>query len=440
MFDITGCWLTPGEQDEAIGALWQAGLLKCDNGHKLPLKSGGTTDIYVNLRMMRSDPVIMNYLARLFANPLRRLRLDRFVEVPEAVSPMAGLISSLESLPVVTVREEAKQGRVSGGRFIGDLKAGDRVAIIDDVITDGASKLPALMALRDAMVDVSALVVLVDRQQGWKKMLSDNGFDTPVWPGMTLHDIRRFLIGNNLMQRCDPRVEESNPIIVALDGRKWDDVLPLLDSLRTSGCTWKVNDMMLDRGLAWILPNLSVYGRVMVDLKGHDIPNTIANTCRHLRECPPWAVTVHASGGEKMVEAAVKSLEGTGTKVLAVTVLTSLDESGCKDVYNRKSVDQVMHLAKLADAAGADGFVCSPEEVGILSSMPWGADQPRGGCRKLFVTPGVRSSGVAAGDQQRIGTPKAAMGAGATHLVTGRQILESADPVAEVARIRQEIS
>jgi orotidine-5'-phosphate decarboxylase len=435
MFDITGCWLTPGEQDEAIAMLWQAGLLKCDNGHKLPLKSGGTTDIYVNLRMMRSDPEIMNYLACLFVNPLRRLRLDRFVEVPEAVSPMAGLISVLGGLPMLTVREEAKQGRVSGGRFIGDLGSGNRVAIIDDVITDGSSKLPVLAALRDAMldVDVAALVVLVDRQQGWKKMLSDNGFGTPVWPGMTLHDIRRFLIRNNLMQRCDPRIEEYNPIIVALDGRKWDDVLPLLDSLRTSGCTWKVNDLMLHEGLEWILPNLSVYGRVMVDLKGHDIPNTIANACKHLRACPPWAVTVHASGGMEMVSAAVKALEGTGTKVLAVTVLTSLAATDCKDVYGRQTVDQVMHLAKFADFAGADGFVCSPEEVGILSSLPWGK-------KKLFVTPGVRSAGVASGDQQRIGTPKAAMVSGATHLVIGRQILEAADPIAEVARIQQEIS
>lgn len=433
MFDITGCWLTPGEQDEAIGMLWQAGLLKCDNGHKLPLKSGGTTDIYVNLRMMRSDPAIMNYLARLFANPLRRLRVDRFIEVPEAVSPMAGLISALEGLPMVTMREEAKQGRVSGGRFIGDLKAGDRVAIIDDVITDGASKVPALTVLRDVMADVAALVVLVDRQQGWAKKLPDSGFCTPVWPAMTLHDIRRYLVRNNMMQRCDPKVEEDNPIIVALDGKQWDDVLPLLDSLRTSGCIWKVNDLMLDRGLAWILPNLSVYGRVMVDLKGHDIPNTITNICKRLRSCPPWAVTVHASGGAEMVRAAVKALEGTGTKVLAVTVLTSLDATDCKDIYGRQPVDQVMHLAKLADFAGADGFVCSPEEVGILSSMPWGK-------KKLFVTPGVRSSGVASGDQQRIGTPKAAMEAGATHLVIGRQILEAADPVAEVSRIRQEIA
>ena len=434
MFDVEGCWLTPGEQEEAIAGLWAAGLLKCDNGHKLPLKSGGTTDIYVNLRMMRNDPEVMVYLSRLFANPLQRLRVDRIVEVPEAVSPLAGVISANENLPMVTVREAAKQGRVAGGQLIGEVKAGERVAIIDDVITDGESKLAALEAMFKVRADVAALVVLVDRQQGWKANLQAKGFgNIPVWPAMTLHDIRRDLIRSRLMQRCDPAVEEANPIIVALDGRSWEGVLPLLDSLRTSGCIWKVNDLMLQKGLEGILPNLSVYGRVMVDLKGHDIPNTVSNICRHLRKCPPWAVTVHASGWSEMIGAAVTSLAGTGTKVLAVTVLTSLDASGCKDVYNRQPVDQVMHLAKIAFEAGVDGFVCSPEEVGILSSMAWGR-------KMLFVTPGIRSSGVASGDQQRIGTPKAAMEAGATHLVIGRQILEAADPVAEVVRIRQEIA
>jgi orotidine-5'-phosphate decarboxylase len=433
MFDVDGCWLTPGEQEEAIARLWTAGLLKCDNGHKLPLKSGGTTDIYVNLRMMRNDPDVLSYLAGLFANPLRRLKVDRIVEVPEAVSPLAGVISVNEKLPMVTVREEAKQGRVSGGRLIGDLRPGERVAIIDDVITDGESKIPALRAMSEAHADVDALVVLVDRQQGWKANLLTKGFGhVPVWPAMTLHDIRRFLIEERMMQRCDPKAEEASPLIVALDGKGWEEVLPLLDSLRTTGCIWKVNDMMLDRGLAWILPNLSTYGRVMVDLKGHDIPNTITNICRHLRACPPWAVTVHASGGAEMVKAAVDALEGTHTKVLVVTVLTSLGEIACKEIYGRLPVEQVMAMAKLADSAGADGFVCSPEEVGLLSSLPWGR-------KKLFVTPDIRSAGAASGDQQRIGTPKGAMEAGATHLVVGRQVLGAADPVAEVERIKQEI-
>jgi len=123
---------------------------------------------------------------------------------------------------------------------------------------------------------VAAIVVMVDRQQGWKKKLADAGFgDIPIWAATTLHDVRRYLIGNGLMQRCDPEAEEKNPIIVALDGKKWEDVLPIIDQLRTTGCILKVNDMLLNEGIRRLLPNLSVYGRVMADIKGHDIKNTL---------------------------------------------------------------------------------------------------------------------------------------------------------------------
>lgn len=436
MNEKLGHWLTPAEQETTIGMLLDNELLKFDNQHKLPLKSGGTTDIYVNLRMMRSHPQAIQALASLYSNPLRRLgKIARIVEVPEAVSPLAGAISVLTGIPIVTVRGEAKPGRVVSGTIVGDLKPGERVVIIDDVITDGASKIAAIEAVMKAGAKLVALVVLVDRQQGWVEKIGPLLEKTRcfVWSAMTLHDIRKYAIEGtedcfSLMRRCDPAVEDANPLIVALDGQGWDRLLPFLDSIRTSGCILKVNDLMLAKGLAWILPNLSVYGRVMIDLKGHDIPATVANACRHMRACPPWAVTVHASGGTEMIRAAVDELKGTGTKVLAVTVLTSLAETDCKDIYNRQPMDQVIAMSKLAHAAGADGFVCSPEEVGVLSSMPWGR-------KMLFVTPGIRSPGKDANDQKRIGTPAGAMEAGAIHLVMGRQILGAADPAAEVARL-----
>ena len=434
MFKASGCWLSESEQEEAIDVLLQAELLKWDNDHKLPLKSGGVTDIYVNLRMMRNSPSAMRYLARLFCNPLLRLGANKIVEIPEAMSPLAGVLSTISNLPLVTIREEEKAGRVTGGRQIGNLRIGDQVAIIDDVITDGASKLMSLKILKTAGANLRALVVLVDRQQGWKSVLSAAGLDdVAVWAGMTLHDVRRSLVERGAMRRCDSAVEKNNPLIVALDGKSWEEVLPLLDVLRTSGCIWKVNDLMLDEGLAWLLPNLSVYGRVMVDLKGHDIPNTLFNICKHLRRCPPWAVTVHASGGAPMVRTVADQLKGTGTKVLAVTVLTSVDAATCEEIYHRQPLDQVLYLAKIADAAGADGFVCSPEEVSILASMPWVNS-------KIFVTPGIRSAGEAHGDQKRVATPAEAVKAGATHLVVGRQVLGAEDPAAEVVRILAEIS
>jgi orotidine-5'-phosphate decarboxylase len=428
MFTFEGsCWLCPGEQEEAIASLVNGGLLKWDNGRSLPLKKGGTTDIYVNLRLMRSRPYMIRYLAELYANPLRRLGIDRFVEVPESVSLLAGAISVETQIPAVTIREEAKDGRVVKGTLIGDLNPGDRVVILDDVITDGASKIPALSTLRGAAADAVALVVLCDRQQGWKKKLNQAGFgNVGVWPGFCLHDVRKFLIREKLMERCAAEKEDKNPIIVALDGKSWDEILPLVDQLRTSGCILKVNDLLVDQGIAHLIPDLSVYGRVMADLKGHDIPNTVANICRKLRACPPWAVTVHASGAGEMIKAAKKELEGTDTKVLAVTVLTSINEETCDYVYNGKPIDVVLALAETACVAGADGFVCSPQEVARLK-----AAYPN----KLLVTPGVRSPGADAGDQQRVDTPENAKDAGATHLVMGRQVLGASDPVAEVNRV-----
>jgi len=428
MFTLDGsCWLTPGEQEEAISMLVNGGLINWDNKRSLPLKSGGTTDIYVNLRLMRSQPDMIRSLARFFENPLRRLRVDRFVEVPEAVSLMAGVISANTGIPAVTIREEAKAGRVVKGKIIGDLNPGERVAIVDDVITDGASKIPALTTLRSVAAEVAAIVLMVDRQQGWKKKLAEAGFgNVNVWAGMTLHDVRKFLVANGLMQRCDQGVEAKNPIIVALDGRNWEEILPLVDQLRTTGCILKVNDLLVDQGIANLLPNLSVYGRVMADLKCHDIGNTVANTCRRLRACPPWAVTVHASGGKKMIQAARDELAGTPTRILAVTVLTSIDPDTCEEIYVRQSLEQVLKLAEIANAAGVHGFVCSPQEVKPLRERYSDKD---------IVVAGIRSPGKDAQDQERVGTSKGAMDGGSSHIVMGRQILGASDPVAELFRV-----
>jgi orotidine-5'-phosphate decarboxylase len=202
--------------------------------------------------------------------------------------------------------------------------------------------------------NVRTLVVLVDRQQGWARKFQEAGIPLPVWPGMTLHDVRRILVRDlGLMERCDSRREDGNPIIIALDGKPWEEILPLVDQLSTTGCIFKVNDLMFDRGIDWILPNLSVYGRVMADLKGHDIGATLKNIAKHFLKCPPWAVTVHASGGGEMIRAVVDTLRGTPTKVLAVTVLTSIDPATCEEIYSRLPPEEVKILAAIAAREGA---------------------------------------------------------------------------------------
>lgn len=423
-------WLTSWERFKIIERLISYQLIKWDNARGLKLKSGGTTDIYVNLRNARSVPKSSAYVARAFANAIFRLNPDRFIEIPDSVTPFSSRIFELTGVPYLTVRSEAKESRVSDAKIIGDHKPGERVCIYDDVITDGESKRGPYQACLARDLEILPLVVLVDRQQGWKKKFAELGINMNVWPGMTLHDIRRHLVENGYMQRCDPDVEEKNPLIIALDGKSWEDVLPMVDVLRTSGCILKVNDLLLFEGIKSLIPDLQVYGRVMADLKCHDIKNTVENITKHLLHNPPWGVTVHASGHKDMIQAAVNTLKDTPTKVLGVTVLTSFDPYTCEEIYTRRPMEQVLTLARIAYRAGAHGLVCSPKEVGELRRL-----YPQ----MTLVTPGVRSPGVDVGDQKRVDTPKNAKENGADYLVMGRQIVvEAPDPVAEVNRVLTE--
>ena len=426
---LTTPWLFREEHKEVVKKLYKLGLIKFSNDRSLPLKSGGNTDVYINLRDARNNPEAIMFLSELFAIPIKRLQPDRFVEIPDSVSCFAGLLSVETNTPYLTIREQPKEGRVTDAKVIGKYSEGEEICIIDDVITDGASKIVPHQECQRFKLNNKALIVLVDRQQGWEKKLAVNGIEMNVWPGLTLHDVRRQLIEIGLMQRCSQNAEDKNPIIVALDGKSWKEMLPIIDPLRTTGCILKVNDALFAKGIEELLPNLSVYGRIMADLKSHDIPNTVSNTCKRLKPYSPWAVTVHASGGKEMIEAARLALSGANTKILAVTVLTSIDKDNCQEIYSRMPRSQVMKLAKIAVEAGADGFVCSPEEVKMLKkAFP----------DKEFVVPGIRSEGVDKNDQKRSDTPAKAIKNGATKLVMGRQLLNAPDPVAEVKRVLSE--
>lgn len=165
---------------------------------------------------------------------------------------------------------------------------------------------------------------------------------------------------------------------------------------------------------------------LFLDLKLHDIPNTVAGAVASLAPLQPAILTVHAAGGAAML-AAARAAAPPETKIVAVTVLTSLDDhdllaAGVSD----GSAAQVLRLARLAQGAGIDGIVCSPHEVAAVKAM-W----PEG----LFVVPGVRPEGSAVGDQKRVMTPRAARDAGAGVLVIGRPITAAPDPAAAAAAI-----
>jgi orotidine-5'-phosphate decarboxylase len=158
---------------------------------------------------------------------------------------------------------------------------------------------------------------------------------------------------------------------------------------------------------------------IFLDLKLHDIPNTVGKAVQALRPLNPAILTVHAAGGRAMMEDA-KAAAPTGTKVVGVTVLTSLDQSDLQAVgYNGDTHEQVMRLAQLSKDAGLDGIVCSGEEVRAVKTV-W----PKG----FFVVPGVRLANGAASDQKRVVTPREALDRGASVLVIGRPITQAKDP------------
>jgi len=165
---------------------------------------------------------------------------------------------------------------------------------------------------------------------------------------------------------------------------------------------------------------------VFIDLKLHDIPNTVAKAIMALRGLDPAILTVHAAGGRAMLEDA-KAAAPLGTKVVAVTTLTSLDGNDLKAIgCAHNAHDQVLRLTELAKEAGVDGVVCSGEEVGAAHKL-W----PKG----FFVVPGVRLAGGAVGDQKRVVTPRAAIDAGASILIVGRPITQAQNPDAAAREI-----
>ncbi len=171
---------------------------------------------------------------------------------------------------------------------------------------------------------------------------------------------------------------------------------------------------------------------VFLDLKLHDIPNTVAGAVRAALALDPALLTIHCAGGPAMLRAAVEARGASHTKLLGVTVLTSLDDADLAAVgQSVPAADQARRLALLAKAAGLDGVVCSPHEVAGLRQAC--------GPGFLLVVPGIRPAGAATGDQKRVQTPRAAIEAGADYLVIGRPITEASDPPAAARAILAEL-
>jgi orotidine-5'-phosphate decarboxylase len=225
-------------------------------------------------------------------------------------------------------------------------------------------------------------------------------------------------------------------LIVALDVSSAAAAQKIVTAVGDSARTYKVGKQLFTAEGPQVVRDLVASGRkVFLDLKYHDIPNTVAAAVREAAKLNVSMVTIHAGGGGKMIRAAVEAANSVnpGLMVLAVTVLTSLDETDLQKMGIRgQVVDQVMRLAALALADGCQGVVASAQEAAELRSEL--------GNEFAIVTPGVRPAGTGHGDQVRVVTPTEAIAAGATHIVVGRPITEAADPAAEARAILGQIS
>ena len=217
------------------------------------------------------------------------------------------------------------------------------------------------------------------------------------------------------------------PIFVAIDTPDLERARTLAKSVKTSAGGVKLGlEFFCSNGPAGVQEVAAVGLPIFLDLKLHDIPNTVAKAMQALRPLEPAVVTVHAAGGRAMLEDA-KAAAPEKTKVVAVTVLTSLDGEDLKSTgISGKPADQVERLAELARESGLDGIVCSGAEVKAVKRV-W----PHG----FFVVPGVRPKGTGVADQKRIVTPRAALDFGASILVIGRPITEADHPEAALKAI-----
>ena len=228
-------------------------------------------------------------------------------------------------------------------------------------------------------------------------------------------------------------------IVVALDYASAEPALALARRLDPLQCRLKVGKELFTAAGPELVRTLAGMGfGVFLDLKFHDIPNTVASACRAAAGLGVWMVNVHASGGTTMLRAAREAVDTAAPDparrplLIAVTVLTSMSREDLAGIgLDLEPREQALRLAQLAAACGIDGVVCSAQEAAAIKAA----------CGSHFrcVTPGIRPAGSAAGDQARIMTPAAAIAAGADDLVIGRPITGAEDPAAALAAIAREI-
>ncbi len=227
----------------------------------------------------------------------------------------------------------------------------------------------------------------------------------------------------------------SSKLIIALDFSNKEEALHFIQPLSPADCKLKVGfELFVAAGPDFVKLLVDKGFDVFLDLKFHDIPNTVASACKSAASLGVWMMNVHASGGQKMMLVAKQALEEihSNAKLIAVTVLTSMDREQLASTNVTSSPEeQVKHLASLTQASMLDGVVCSAREATMLRDM-LGSERES---EFLLVTPGIRPRGADLGDQQRVMTPADANSSGVSYIVVGRPITQSENPLAVIDQI-----
>ena len=226
---------------------------------------------------------------------------------------------------------------------------------------------------------------------------------------------------------------QSKKIIVALDSNNFSEIEKLVKSLKKDVHAFKIGyQFFFNFGLIGYKKIYSICPKIFLDLKLHDIPNTVKNGLEALNKIKPILTTIHISGGDEMMKSSVK--DKRFTKILGVSILTSIDSKQTKKFYNQKNVSTlVKKFAKFAKKNGLDGVVCSPKEIKEIRKAT--------GKNFIIVTPGIRlKSKIKSDDQKRVESPEKAIEMGANYLVIGRPITKSKDPLKTLKEINNTLS
>lgn len=221
----------------------------------------------------------------------------------------------------------------------------------------------------------------------------------------------------------------NKPIIAAVDESNLDSFKKIIDALDINLCMVKVGSVSFNALGHDAISYASDKGfDIFLDLKLHDIPNTVKKSIEGLKSLPIKMLTIHTSGGKQMMEFAMEAVKGTDIKIFGVTTLTSLSDEDTNKIYKRYASDQVNAMLDLAEESGIDGVVCSPHELILVSKRE----------SLLSITPGIRLTSTD-DDQKRVMTPKQAIALGADYLVIGRPITGSEDINKSLNEIYQSI-